>query len=73
MKLKKPEIEAKRGLCAYLDTVRHGRNHKPLLALSELSSLLKKEDLNRKSLKEGSRHTFQVQESSPDVGYSPFG
>ena len=29
--------------------------------------------MNRKILKEGSNHTFQVQESSPDVGYSPFG
>ena len=31
-----------------------------------------REDLNKKSFKEGSRTTFQIQDSSSDVGYCPF-
>ncbi len=63
---------AKENMLAYVDSFRHGRNRKATHMLHEFSTLHKREDLNKKSLKEGSRTTFQLQGSSPDVGYSPF-
>ncbi len=56
----------------YVDTIRHGRNYTPAKTINELSSFLSREEYSKKSLKDGSRTLYQVQESSPDVTYCPF-
>ena len=71
-KLKRAEIDVKEKLLTYIDSIRHGRIKKVTHTLHEFSTLHRKEELIRKSLKKGSRVMFQAQYSSPDVGYSPF-
>ncbi len=56
----------------YLDTVRHGRKYTPAKTNNELSSLLSREEYDKKSLKDSSRALYQVQEISRDVAYCPF-
>ncbi len=56
----------------YLDTIRRGRNYTPAKTINELSSFLSRVEYGKKSLKDGSRTLYQIQENSPDVTFCPF-
>ncbi len=59
-------------ICAYVDTLRHGRNYTPTRSVADTSTFLSREDFGKKSLKDGSKTVYQVQATSPDIAYSPF-
>ncbi len=59
-------------VCTYIDTLRYGRNYTPTKSVMDLSTFLSREDFGKKNLKYDSKTMYQVQDTSPDVAYSPF-